>query len=119
MLKYLHMFEKPPTTPRIERGPESHPSEENITAQFEKLVEGKKFVELKKEFDENGLQEWEIRITHEDNSTTEYLYGRKGDHARGHRQETTIHVAHFDKDGFPEGGNAIMKYREGEWIKIV
>lgn len=110
------MIEKPPTTPKVEQGPEKHPGEGEVREQFDKLLQGREFTEIKKELDDVGLHNWEIRITNEDGSTTEYLYGRKGYHARGHREDTTIHVAHFDSDGYPEGGNAIMKYRDGEWV---
>jgi hypothetical protein len=108
------MFEKPPS---VERGPERHPTEEEVLGQFEKFIHGREFFEIKKEFDETGLKDWEIRITNEDGSTTEYVYGRAGEYGPHKRNETAIQVAHFDADGLPEGSNSVAKYRDGKWVE--
>lgn len=109
--------------PKVEQGPECHPSEAEVLEQFEKILEDREFTEIKKVFDESGLFEWEIRIDNGDGSTTEYLYGRQADHGapnslgrRRVRQETQIEVAYFDADGIPEGGNSVAKYQDGEWV---
>lgn len=121
------MSEKPPQPPKLEqeKGPEKHPSEEEVRSLFEKFTKGSEFIEIKKIYDAEGLRDWEIRITNEDGSTAEYLYGRTSESGEPnslgkvhHRAYTQIEVAHFDKDGFPEGGGLVAEIRDGEWVEV-
>lgn len=120
------MIEKPPTTPKVEQGPEKIPSEEEVRGLFEKFAGSREFTEIKKVYDEHGLRDWEISVANEDGSTREYFYGRKAKHGepssignRHTRKWTQIEMTNFDKDGFPEGGGGLVaEIRDGEWVEI-
>ena len=106
------MFEKPPT---IEQGPEREPSEEEAASLFEKLVDGKEFVEIRKIEDGRGLYLWDIKITAEQGEVTEYSYMRKGQYHEGQAAATAVHVSFYDSEGVPVGGHSVAKYKDGEW----
>ena len=110
------MYEKPPS---IEQGPEKHPSEEEVRSLFEQFTAGLNFTETTKNFDEVGLKDWDILVTQDDGSTTHYVYGRKGEYGEHNRKWTQIQVAHFDKDGVPEGGGLLAEVRDGKWVETV
>lgn len=108
------MFEKPPT---IEQGPERVPTEAEVGALFERLVEDRKYEEIRKREDEQGLYLWDIKLSGSDaeGGTTEYSYMRAGQHPEGSAARTAIHVAYFDSEGFPIGGESVAVYENGEW----
>jgi ribosomal protein S18 acetylase RimI-like enzyme len=98
---------------------ESIPSEEEILSVFEKLVEGKEFVEIRKKEDEKGIYLWEIKLQESsaDGGTVEYSYGREGSYPENKSLETAVHVAFFDDEGYPVGGHSVAKYIKGEWVR--
>lgn len=115
------MHEGPPKTEnKVEKGPEQFPSEEEIVAQFEKLTGGKEYEVVRTRSDEHGVYLFEIKVSepNEDGGTSEYSYGRVGHFPENKSSETAIHIAYYDSDGIPEGGHAVLKYREGEWRDI-
>ncbi len=105
--------------PTFESKKEAIPSEEEILSILENLTEGKEFVELRKKEDKEGIYLWEIKLkeTDSEGGTTEYTYGRAGHYPENKSSETAVHIAFFDKDGFPVGGHSVAKYRDGEWIR--
>ncbi len=111
------MIEKPPT---FENASEKVPSEDEIAAVFEELVEGKEYEEIRKKEDEKGVYLWEIRLKEQDSDggTTEYSYGREGSYPENRSMETAVHVTFFGSDGIPVGGHSVAKYHNGEWLRI-
>ncbi len=103
------------TPNNVEGGQEIVPTSEEVQAVFERLVGEKKYAETRKLEDEKGLYLWEIEIATEEGKT-EYLYMRKGRYQKGGEASTTaIHVAFYDTDGMPVGGELAAEYREGVW----
>lgn len=99
------------------------PTAEEVLSLFEKLVGENKYEEVRKLEDEKGLYLWEIKIDHEDGSSIEYSYMRKGNYkerglAGGSDPETAIHMYVFDSEGIPYTGYPLRKFLDGKWIDI-
>ena len=110
------MIEKPPT---IEQGPEREPTEAEIESFFKELTEGEEFEKVRTGEDERGLYLWDIAATDEQGNTTEYSYMRKGQYPEGQASTTAVHVAYYDSDGTPVGGESVAKYKDGVWHRSV
>jgi len=106
--------------PKFETTQEHIPTPEEIQAIFERVTEGKPYVELKKTVDEKGLHLWEIRLSESvDGATTEYWYRRDGSERQGgvSFRVPVVHVVKFDRDGMPTNeSSSVAKYCDGKWV---
>lgn len=110
------MYEKPPN--KLEEGLEDIPTPEEVQEIFEQLVGEKRYEDIRKLEDEQGLYLWDIIISKEDgeeDGDIEYSYMREGKYPEGQASVTAVHVAFFDKEGIPEGGYSVAKYIDGKW----
>jgi hypothetical protein len=105
------MSEKIPK--HFEEGPEPIPTQEEVLSLFEKLVGEKKYEEIRKLEDEEGLYLWDIKI-HGEDGDTEYSY-RRGRQSEGQLPGLRIDVTFFDNEDVPVGGHSVAKFINGEW----
>jgi len=89
-------------------------SKDEVIAVLNSQLEGKPYKIERELSDEKGLYLLDIVIPEEDGST-EYSYRRKGVYPKGEAMISVIHVAFYDKDGFPIGGSSVAKWKNGEW----
>lgn len=105
------MTEKIPT---FETGPERIPTEAEVSAMFEKILDGREHTEIAKMVDETGVYVWDIATTDDDGDRIEYCYKRAGESETGKVAASTIEVAYFMGDD-PVGGESLYKFRNGQW----
>lgn len=111
------MNEKAPG--QFEKDTEHVPTPEEIHSLFEQLIGEKKYEEIRKLEDEQGVYLWEIAIAGKDGDRIEYAYMRKGLHNSNMSDPyTSIHVYFFDNDGVPTGGYPVVKFINGKWKLI-
>lgn len=113
------MTEKFPTPNGIENSPENPkekiPAPEEIESIFKEFLQGKEYALRRKLEDENGPTLWEISIEGENGGTIEFCYTRKKAHLEGGSTEITIDKTYYDETGYPEGGDNVARYKDGEW----
>jgi len=121
------VFEKPPKTgldPSPEPGPERIPTEIEIKEHFDRLLEGREYIDRRKLEDEQGIYLWEVTTIltpeecatiEESEGTKEYTYTRKGPHAAGNPIQTTINFSYYDAAGMPVGGGSAAQLINGTW----
>ncbi len=105
------MSEKIPNI--IEKGSEHIPTLEEVREVFDELAEGRKYEELRKKEDEDGLYSWEI-VIHEEERDVEYLY-RRGRPSQEENPGLRVDLTFFDLDGVPMGGHCVAKHKGGKW----
>ncbi len=110
------MNEKVPD--QFEKNIEYIPTPEEVRSLFEQLVGEKKYEEVRKLEDEQGLYLWEIAIIGEDGNRVEYAYIRKGLYHQGSDPYTSIHIYFYDSEGVPIGGYPVAKLINGKWKLI-
>lgn len=90
------------------------PTKDQVLAVFKRLLNGMEFAEARTRADENGLYLWDVKIKKEDGEA-EYSYMRKGRYPEGEASKTAIHVAFYDVDGMPTGGEEVARWENGVW----
>jgi hypothetical protein len=100
-------------TLKLEKGPESIPTREDVVIKFNELIKGGYILNLDKELkDEQGLLQLEANAPEksETGEYTQYIYMRKGHHSL----TTTIVSADY-KDGKEIYGETVSEYIDGVW----
>ena len=102
-------------TPEKEQRIEHIPTKEEVLKIFKQLIGNKKYKELEKKEDREGLCLWDIEIETEDGKT-EYSFRRKL-MANKKLPNLRIDVAFYDTEGNACGGHSVAKYDEEkkEW----
>lgn len=91
------------------------PTSEEIHSVFQELI-GKKYKEVRKLEDEQGLYLLEIVIPGEkEDEETRYEYMRKGRYKEGASLSTEIHVVYYE-NGNAVGGTSAARYIDGKWV---
>jgi hypothetical protein len=104
-----------PPPPAPESSVEAFPTMKDVRSILERLIgEGVEFKEVRTRADKKGLYLWDVRIKQEDGEA-EYSYMRKGRYPEGAASKTAIHVAFYDVDGMPTGGEEVARLENGAW----
>lgn len=97
-----------------EIGRERFPTEAEVRVVFERVLGERKFEQVRKREDEQGLYLWDVKVE-EERGFTEYSYMRKGQYPEGAALETAVHVVFFNEESVPVGGHAVAKFKDGKW----
>ncbi|MBA4337053.1 hypothetical protein C0416_04775 [bacterium] len=89
-------------------------SREEVMAVLNQQLDGQPYRIERELSDAKGLYLLDIVIPGEDGNT-EYSYRRQGVYPKGIAKISVIHVAYYDKDGFPVGGTSVAKWKNGVW----
>lgn len=106
--------------PNIEGGQERFPSREEIKAQFDLILAGKDYTELRVKEGEDGVDLYEIETTDESGDRVEYNYQRAKNDYKDPSVPTTgrfsasIHKTVYDGD-MPVSGECVANYLDGNW----
>ncbi len=100
---------------KIESGPESFPTLEEVKEIIKKFIGLAEYKEFwTPRYDEKGLYAWKIFVETADGST-EYEYTRKGPNPDGEGFKTAVFAAFYDKDDFPVSGSTQAELIRGKW----
>ncbi|MEK7169813.1 MAG: hypothetical protein AAB767_00825 [Patescibacteria group bacterium] len=104
-----------------ENAPERFPSKEEITAVFERLLQGKVYRELRVQSDGAGVYLYEIEVILESGQKVEYNFQKarydyqdKSLNTEG-RFSASIHTVTYSVEGEPDGGECVANYIDGKW----
>lgn len=103
--------------------PERFPSKEEIQSVFERLVQGRKYKELRALSNTEGLYLYEIEVILENGEKEEYNYQKANYDYRDKslpdaaQFAASIHAIYYDADGMPVSSKCrcVANYRDGEW----
>ncbi|MFA7302560.1 MAG: hypothetical protein WC030_02325 [Candidatus Paceibacterota bacterium] len=97
---------------------ERAPTVEKVRTFLERFIRGESFEEELRREDGEGLYLWDIKLSTPDieGCTVGYSYMRAGRYPEGETSETAIHMTHYNREGFPLGGQSVAKYRNGRWV---
>lgn len=111
---------KPSSEQTLEARSEKFPSQEEVTAVFEKLLNGAAYKVLRVVSDEQGLSIYEIEATDAAGEKIEYNYQRaKYDYRdpslpKTARFSASIHSLVYSGD-MPCGGECVANFLDGKW----
>jgi len=106
--------EFPPSQKSVETTPEVIPTKDQVFAVLKRFLKGMEFTEVRTRTDGKGLYLWDVKVKKEDGEA-EYSYMRKGRFPEGEASKTAIHVAFYDADGIPTGGEEVARWEKGAW----
>lgn len=97
---------------------EKIPTKASVVQKFEAILEGKEFVDVKKEEDNLGLVAWDISAQTLDGERVDVTYERGRTFNVTTVVPSQIHVMILDANGFPAGAPIQYDYVDGQWQEV-